>query len=120
MLSSESFTCEGGVGYPEPVGALFLQTDKTGTYEIVTDETTKRTSVQKNCSIIETFAVELVFFDASWNNTKVRCAFEESGGGIGMVSEEITIRLLPGKSTLKNISISFHKKLFLRLAHTVC
>ena len=97
----EHFQCEAMVGYPAP-GSTVLQTNKNGNFETFALGTSELSSISEDCSITETLTIKAVTFDASWNNTQLRCAIEDNDGQItGVVSEEYTVRLLPGKTISK-------------------
>ena len=97
----ETFQCEAIVGYPTP-GSTVLQTNKNGNFETVSLGTSELSSTSEDCSITKTLTIKAVTFDASWNNTQLRCSIEDNDGQItGVVSEDYTIRLLPGKTMSK-------------------
>ena len=105
---AEHFQCEAMVGYPAP-GSTVLQTNKNGNFETFALGTSELSSISEDCSITETLTIKAVTFDASWNNTQLRCSLEDNEGqSTGVVSEDYTIRLLPGKKISKvNLSFNF-------------
>ena len=98
MLSDERLTCEGNIGYPQPVGRLLFQRDRivSGIFDefTITSSMLNQRNTTKDCQTIATNEVGLLYFDMGWNNSKIRCAIEDQDGTIGLVSEEFTIQLL--------------------------
>ena len=97
MLYAESFVCEAEVGYPR-AGSIILQTNRNhGNFEkLSTANSDSQTSVD-NCRTNKTLIVKGLTFDASWNNTQVRCAVEDDEGTVTETdSKEFTINLVPG------------------------
>ena len=100
-LYLEYFQCDAMVGYPAS-GSAVMQTNKNGTFETFSLGTTEPSSTSENCSTTKTLTIKAVTFDASWNNTQLRCAIEDNDGQItDFVSEEYTVQLLPGKTIPK-------------------
>ena len=115
ILYLEYFQCDAMVGYTA-LGSVVMQTNTNGIFETFTFGTSEVSSTSEDCSITETLTIKAVTFDASWNNTQLRCAIENNDGQItGVVSEEYTIRLLPGK-TISKVNLLFQPlNLFLQI-----
>ena len=98
MLYQEYFQCDAMVGYPA-LGSVVMQTNTNGNFETFSLGTSEVTSTSEDCSMTETLTIKAVTFDASWNNTQLRCAFiDNNGQTTQFVSQEYTIQLLPGKT----------------------
>ena len=97
----EFFQCDAMVGYPAS-GSAVVQTNKNSNFETFSLGTNESSSTSENCSTTETLIIKSVTFDASWNNTQLRCAIKDNDGQITeFVSEEYTVQLLPGKTIPK-------------------
>ena len=94
----EYFQCEAMVGYPAS-GSVVLQTNKDGNFETFLLGTSEPSSTTEDCRINEMLTIKAVTFDASWNNTQLRCALKDNDGQTTeFASEEYTVQLLPGKT----------------------
>ena len=96
MLNDESFVCEAEVGYPR-AESIILQSNRNGDFKKLTVANSKIQSDTDNCRTNKTLTVKGLTFDASWNNTKLRCAVEDDEGTVIETDlKEFTIQLVSG------------------------